>query len=62
MGQGYRGMGRMLRFSGTGDLWMSKKCCEKYKKGKKACKDCPVMEGLNKRQRHKLIRKHRKKK
>ena len=27
--------------------------CEKYKKGKKPCGSCPVMEGLSKKKRRK---------
>jgi hypothetical protein len=33
------------------------KCCEKYAKKGRFCKDCPQAEGLTKKQRKKLIKK-----
>ncbi len=44
---------------------MSKKakqlgCCERFKeKRKKACKDCPLFETLSKKERRKLLERHR---
>jgi hypothetical protein len=31
-------------------------CCEKYLRKSKACKDCPVMASLSKKQRRKLLK------
>lgn len=36
------------------------KCCLRFQRKPKACKDCPLMAGLNKKQRKKLLRKLRK--
>lgn len=33
------------------------KCCEKYAKKGKFCKDCPKVEGLSKKERKKLLKK-----
>lgn len=41
---------------------MSSDCCERYKKGKKPCDDCPEMEKLSKKERKKLLHKFSKKK
>ncbi|MGJ3241794.1 MAG: hypothetical protein ACFE0O_02385 [Opitutales bacterium] len=40
---------------------LKKKCCHKYlKKKKKACKNCPLMAGLTKRERKERIKALRK--
>ena len=36
------------------------KCCHGYKRKRKACKRCPLMAGLGKKERRRLIRKARK--
>lgn len=41
---------------------MSSDCCERFKKGKKPCDDCPQMEKLSKKERKKLLRRYSKKK
>jgi hypothetical protein len=41
---------------------MGSTCCERFKKGKNACKKCPVMAELSKKERKKLRRAFRKKK
>ncbi|HJN27437.1 MAG TPA: hypothetical protein QF604_05935 [Candidatus Latescibacteria bacterium] len=34
-------------------------CCLRYLKKKKACKDCPLTEGLSKKKRKKLLKRLR---
>ena len=41
---------------------MKSSCCEKYKSGKKACKECPTLAALSKKERKKLRHQYRKKK
>jgi hypothetical protein len=37
-----------------------KKCCKRYERKGKACKDCPIMEGLSEKARRKLIKSSKK--
>ena len=33
-------------------------CCESYKEKGKACKNCPLMKALGKKERRKLLERH----
>lgn len=51
----------MTGITGQARMKLKSECCKKYKKKGKACESCPLMAGLSRKQRKKVLGKARKK-